>query len=139
MSDDTPSAEVDFGPLADLLGNWKGDKGMDVSPEPDGQEENPYFEELIFEPVGDVTNAERQNLVAIRYLQVVYRKSDNKAFHNEVGYWIWDAESQTVVHSLLIPRAVGVLAGGTVTGSAPGPVTFEVAARQDDPDWGIVQ
>jgi hypothetical protein len=139
MSDNPESTEIDFGPLAALIGTWKGDKGMDVSPEPDGSEENPYYEELTFEAVGDVTNAERQKLVVIRYLQVVYRKSDNKAFHNETGYWIWDAETQTVVHSLASPRAVCLLAGGTVSGSPPESVTFEVAARMDDPDWGIIQ
>ena len=27
--------EVDYGPLALLLGTWEGDKGLDISPEPD--------------------------------------------------------------------------------------------------------
>lgn len=141
MSNDIKSTDLDFGPLTALIGNWKGDKGLDVAPEPDGSEENPYYETLTFEPVGDVTNAERQTLVVIRYLQVVYRKSDNQAFHNETGYWMWDAETQTVMHSLVIPRAVCVLAGGKVTASG-GPseaITLEVAARLDDPDWGIIQ
>ena len=133
--------EIDFGPLAGLIGTWKGDKGKDVSPEPDGTEENPYYETLTFEAVGDVTNAERQKLVVVRYLQVVYRKSNDEAFHNETGYWIWDAETQTVVHSLAIPRAVCLLAGGKAASpSSPDePVTLEVAARADDPDWGIIQ
>ncbi len=141
MTESTEATGIDFGPLAGLIGTWKGDKGKDVAPEPDGTEENPYYETLIFEPVGDVTNAERQTLVVVRYLQVVCRKSDDKVFHNELGYWMWDAETQTVMHSLAIPRAVCVLAGGKATAAdaSAGAVTLEVAARQDDPDWGIIQ
>ena len=47
-TDTTP--EVDYGPLAGLIGTWKGDKGLDVSPEPDGKEENPFYETIVFEP-----------------------------------------------------------------------------------------
>jgi hypothetical protein len=141
MSENAESTDIDFGPLTGLLGTWKGDKGRDVAPEPDGSEENPYYETLTFEPVGEVTNAERQKLVAIRYLQIVYRKSNDEAFHNETGYWMWDAQTQTVMHSLVVPRAVCVLAGGKVTtaGAPAEAVTLEVAARLGDPDWGIVQ
>lgn len=41
---------IDYGPLAGLLGTWTGDEGMDLSPEPDGVERNPYHESLTFEP-----------------------------------------------------------------------------------------
>ena len=34
--------DIDYGPLAGLIGVWKGDKGLDVAPEPDGTENNPY-------------------------------------------------------------------------------------------------
>ncbi len=50
--------EVDYGPLAGLIGVWKGDKGLDVAPEPDGSENNPYHETITFTAIGDVTNAE---------------------------------------------------------------------------------
>ena len=55
-------SDIDYGPLAALIGTWQGDKGMDVSPEPDGIEENPYYETIVFEAAGDVTNAEAQTL-----------------------------------------------------------------------------
>ncbi len=35
--------ELDYGPLKELIGTWHGDRGMDIAPEPDGAEENPYF------------------------------------------------------------------------------------------------
>lgn len=104
---------IDYGPLGCLVGTWTGDKGLDVSPEPDGgREESPYFETIVFEPIGDVTNAETQKLVALRYRQVVSRKSTGKPFHDQTGYWMWDAAAGAVMHSLVIPRGVAVLAGG---------------------------
>ncbi|MHC5211678.1 MAG: heme-binding beta-barrel domain-containing protein [Planctomycetota bacterium] len=136
MSDD-----IDYGPLAGLIGTWKGDQGIDVAPEPDGTEESPYHETLVFEGIGEVTNAESQTLAAVRYHQVVRRKSDDEVFHDQVGYWMWDAAERTVMQSLLIPRAVGLIAGGGFGGPADarGPVTLEVSARLGDERWGIVQ
>jgi hypothetical protein len=136
---------VDFGPLTPLIGTWKGDKGMDVAPEkPDSpaqktpEEKNPFYETLTIEPVGDVTNAEEQTLVVLRYHQAVFRKSNDEQFHDEVGYWIWNAENETVMQSLLIPRAVGLLAGGKVKEDKDG-LTIEVTAGVNNPDFGIVQ
>ncbi len=39
-------SDIDYGRLAALIGSWRGDKGMDMSPEPEGTEENPYFRAL---------------------------------------------------------------------------------------------
>jgi hypothetical protein len=132
---------IDYGPLTGLIGNWKGDKGMDVAPEPDGSEESPYWETIDFEAIGDVTNAESQTLAVLRYHQVVRRKSNDEIFHDQTGYWMWDAATQTVAHSLAIPRAVCVVAGGryTAPADASGPVVLEVAAKLGDAEWGIAQ
>ena len=129
---------IEYGPLSALIGSWRGDTGLDVAPDPAGREENPYFETLTFTPIGDVTNAESQRLVGLRYHQVVSRKSNNGVFHDQVGYWMWDEANGTVMESLLIPRAVGVLAGGRWTAST-GPLVLDVKAAADDADWGIVQ
>jgi len=138
MSNDT---EINYGPLKQLIGIWKGDKGMDVAPDPDGSENNPYYEIITCTAVGDVTNAESQTLSVIRYHQVVSRKTDNEVFHDETGYWMWDASTETIMHSLTIPRAVCVLAGGQYTGATneQGDVIIEVSAGIQDKDWGIIQ
>jgi hypothetical protein len=133
--------ENDYGPLTDLIGVWKGDKGLDVAPEPDGTETNPYFETITFTASGGVTNAESQDLSVVHYHQIVQRNSNGEVFHNETGYWMWDAATSTVMHSLTIPRAVCVLAGGTYDGQkdADGRAVIEVAAALGDKDWGIIQ
>jgi len=135
------SEEINYGPLQGLIGTWTGDKGMDISPEPDGTEENPYYETIVFEAAGGVTNAKSQNLVMLRYHQVVTRKSNDEVFHDQIGYWMWDARESTIMHSLLVPRAVALVAGGTWNGSteAGQPVTLEVAAKDGSKDWGIAQ
>jgi len=136
----TDLLECDYGPLRGLIGAWKGDKGLDVSPEPDGTEENPYYETILIEPAGSVKNAESQLITMLRYHQVVSRKSNDEVFHDQIGYWMWDTAQSTVVQSLAIPRAVCVLAGGKYTGD-PGemPVSFQVHAALGHEDWGIVQ
>ncbi len=130
--------EIDYGPLAILIGVWEGAQGEDIAPEPDGEEHNPYYETIVFDAIGDVTNAESQTLVALHYRQIVKRKSDNKVFHHETGYWMWDAGNDRIMHSLTIPRAVALLAGGKARKDGNATV-FEVQAKWDDPDWGIVQ
>jgi len=132
---------LDYGPLAELIGVWKGDKGLDVAPEPDGAENNPYYETITFTAIGDVTNAESQLLTALHYRQVVQRKSNDKVFHDETGYWMWDASVGVIMHSLTIPRAVSVIAGGMHSGAKgdDGNIVLEVSASLDDKDWQIIQ
>lgn len=129
------SGEIDYGPLAGLAGTWKGDKGMDVSPEPDGKEESPYYETIIFENAGDVDNAERQKLAVVFYHQVVSRKSNDKIFHNQSGFWLWDAEQKVVMQTLTIPRGVSLVAGGR----CDDPTSGTVEVKAGDADWPIAQ
>lgn len=104
---------VDYGPLTGLIGAWEGERGLDLAPEPGGDEATPYYETLVFEAAGDVTNAEAQTLAVLRYHQVVSIKHNGKVFHDEVGYWMWDAPRNTITHSLAIPRGVTLVASGT--------------------------
>ena len=132
--------KTDYGPLAGLVGSWEGDKGIDIAPEPDGSEENPYYERIDFEAAGDVDNAESQVLTIVRYHQVVRRKSNDEVFHNQVGFWTWDAASGTIAESFTIPRGVALVAGGSYEGpGAEGEVVLEVRAKLGDEDWGIAQ
>ena len=118
MGEHTVIDGVDYGPLAVLVGTWKGDKGVDVAPEPDGDERNPFYETIVFEAAGDVTNAEEQTLAIVRYHQVVTRKSNDEVFHDQIGYWLWDASNNGIVETFVIPRGVGVAAEGTAAAPA---------------------
>ncbi len=140
MSRDTAINGIDYGPLAALVGEWVGDKGMDVAPEPDGEERSPYYETIVFEAAGDVTNAEQQVLSIVRYHQVVTRKSNDEVFHDQVGYWLWDRSDDTIIECFTIPRGVGVVAGGKAAQRADsGAIVLEVTARAGDDAFGIAQ
>lgn len=132
---------VDYGPLAGLIGNWKGDKGVDRAPEPEGEARSLFHETLLFEACGDVDNAEEQVLAVVRYHQVVSRKTNDKVFHNESGYWSWDARTGVLMQSLTIPRGFALLAGGRFEARASyaGELVLDVRAADGDPEWGIVQ
>lgn len=129
---------VDYGPLGSLAGNWSGNKGMDVAPEPDGEENNPYYESILFEPCGTVTNAESQTLAVLRYHQVVQRVSNDEVFHNETGYWLWDADQALVSRTLTIPRGVCLVAGGSAR-EADGETVITVHAAKADANWPIIE
>ncbi|MCG8316770.1 MAG: heme-binding beta-barrel domain-containing protein [Pseudomonadales bacterium] len=135
MADD----EINYGPLAGLVGTWKGDRGIDIAPEPDGTERSPYYETIVFEAAGDVDNAETQVLTVVRYHQAVFRKSNDKQFHDQVGYLTWEESTGVITHSFVIPRGVGVVAGGKVISEDAGKITIKVDAADGDPDWGVSQ
>jgi len=128
---------IDYGPLAALIGTWQGDKGVDVAPEPGGEERNPYYESIVFAAAGDVTNAEEQKLAVVSYHQVVSRKSNDKVFHDQVGYWLWDAATNGIVETFVIPRGVGVVAEGTL--ASPGDLSQELVFEVSADTGGIVQ
>jgi len=135
------SNTIDYGPLQLLIGRWEGNKGTDLAPEPEGEESTAYYETLIFEDAGTVTNAEQQILAVLRYHQQVNRLSDDKAIHDEIGYWMWDDAEQIIMHSLTIPRAVCILAGATYVANptTTDRVELKVSAKIDDPNWSIIQ
>lgn len=141
MSEHTTIDGVNYGPLAALIGDWKGDKGVDKAPEPDGEERSPYYETITFEAAGDVTNAEKQTLSVVHYHQKVYRKSNDEQFHDQAGYWLWDPADNTIVECFTIPRGVGVVAGGKAAppSSASDEVVLDVSASAGSDEFGIAQ
>jgi len=129
---------IDYGPLDGFIGTWTGDQGMDLAPEPGGDEQSAYYERLVFEPAGDVDNADSQDLVMLRYNQLVMRKRNDEVFHNEAGFLIWNAEQSLVMQSFAIPRGLALVAGGTAEISE-GSVSIKLRAAAGDDQWPISQ
>jgi len=134
-------SEINYGPLQQLIGTWKGNQGTDIAPEPNGEENNPYFETITYEAIGDVSNAETQTLAVLHYTQIVSRKENNEVFHHQSGYWSWDSETGVITHSFTIPRGVGVVACGKVLDdeNMPNATIIEVSAEDTGFDGGIAQ
>lgn len=140
---DVEIEETNYGPLAGLIGKWHGNKGTDVSPEMDGSKEiNKYYETIEFSEAFDTTNAEEEVISAVHYVLKVQRISTDKRIHQQTGYWMWNQSTNNVMHSLLIPRGSGLLAGGHVVDkkdSSDSDIIFNVSANIDDKDWQIIQ
>lgn len=130
---------IDYGPLAQLLGRWEGKRGLDVAPDANADPDQTRFtDELSFEVAGFAENAEEQELVAVRYHHIVRKSDGGQIFHDQIGHWIFEPATGLVMHSLTIPRAVCVLAGGSVV-EQDGETIFDVKARCGSETFGIVQ
>lgn len=130
---------VDYGPLAQLLGRWVGNKGLDNAPDINAEpDKTAYTDELVFSIAGSAENGEEQNLVAIKYHHIVRKNENGKIFHDQIGHWIYEPSSKQIMHSLTIPRGVCVLAGGTISEQS-GQTIFQVSAKSDSDTFGIIQ
>lgn len=126
---------TELGPLATLAGVWEGDKGDDVAPADDrGTETNKYRERITFVPTGLVENHE-QRLFGLRYSTTAWRIGEDDSFHEETGYWLWDAAEKQIMRCFIVPRGISVIAGGTVE---PGATEFSLAAALGSPTYGIL-
>lgn len=124
-----------LGPLSLLAGVWEGDKGDDraLAAKERVPRDSRYRERLTLEPFGPVDNHE-QVLWGLRYATKAWRLGEPEPYHEETGYWLWDAAERQVMRCFIVPRGVTVLAGGTV---APDATTFQLAAELGSSTYGI--
>ena len=125
----------ELGPLAGLEGTWEGEKGTDTAPDDDrvSKEISKYRERMTFEPTGLVENHE-QKLYGLRYATTAWRLGEDDPFHEELGYWLWDAEAKQVLRCFMVPRGVTVIAGGD---AEPDARSFELVAEAGSGTYGI--
>jgi hypothetical protein len=110
---------IEWGPLAALIGEWEGDEGLDISfnNEQGRIVETPFREKTTMKPFGPVENG-TQMLYGLDYRTAAWRGDEENPFHTEVGYWLWDAADGIVMRSFMIPRGSTILAGGEATADA---------------------
>jgi len=125
----------ELGPLAALPGTWEGARGTDKAPDEDPAqtETNDYREQMHFEPTGLVEN-HTQQLYDLRYRTTAWRVGEEQPFHEELGYWLWDAAAHQVMRCFMVPRGVTVIAGGS---SDPDASAFRLAAEVGSETFGI--
>jgi len=123
-----------LGPLAALAGNWEGDKGVDVSRVQSKTKQTPYREKVTFEPLGPVKNGP-QELYGLRYSMTAWRLGEADAFHEELGYWLWDGANKQVLRCFMVPRGVLINAGGDAEVDS---TSFHLAAEVGSETYGIL-
>lgn len=136
---DTVRNGIDYGPLAQLLGKWVGNNGLDNAPDANANPDlSAYVDELTFTLGGPAENAEEQQLVTLMYHHVVRKQENGQIFHEQVGHWLYEPATDVIMHSLSIPRGVCLLAGGRYQSSTDESI-FDVTAAADSDSYGIVQ
>lgn len=100
-----------LGPLAPMAGTWFGEHGVDINPKLDGPQTNAYLEYYKLE-VGDPQNNGPQVLYPLRYHTHIVEPGQRQAFHDQVGFWLWDPAAEIVYMTGSIPRGQTWLAAG---------------------------
>lgn len=128
-----PDTLKNLGPLAALAGIWGGSRGRDVHPEREGLQRDDYLERYELQPIDPQTNGP-QLLYGLRYHIHVTRPGSPSTFHDQVGYWLWEPATATVIQTLTIPRGLAAMAAGK---AGPDARTFELRSDYGSPHFGI--
>lgn len=124
---------ANLGPLRAMAGIWEGKRGIDIKPKADGPKTQAFVERLELQPIDPQTNGP-QLFYGLRYSSHVTKPGQVKTYHDQVGYWLWEPATGTVIHSLAIPRAQVALAVGHATADAK---SFTLKAERGTTSYGI--
>ncbi|MBS1583300.1 MAG: FABP family protein [Bacteroidetes bacterium] len=124
---------ANLGPLAGLAGIWTSAQGLDIHPVVTGTESNRYVERIELQPIDAQTNGP-QLFYGLRYHTRIVKPGEVEAFHDQVGYWLWEPATGTVIQTLAIPRGQTALAMGRAAADAR---TFHLEAVRGSTVNGI--
>ena len=116
-----------LGPLRGMAGIWEGRRGLDVNPKPEGPRKQAYLERIELQPIDPQANGP-QLYYGLRYHTHVVKPGEVETYHDQVGYWLWEPATGTVIHTLTIPRAQTALAIGKASAEAK---QFELTASRE--------
>jgi hypothetical protein len=128
-----PDTLANLGPLRALAGVWEGAKGLDVNPKADGPERQGFVERIELQPIDPQMNGP-QVLYGLRYHTRIVKPGEVETYHDQIGYWLWEPASGTILQTLAIPRGQVALAKGQ---AAPDSGSFEVASERGSTEAGI--
>lgn len=124
---------ANLGPLRGMAGIWQGTRGLDVKPKAEGPKKQAFVERIELQPIDPQTNGP-QLLYGLRYHTHVTKPDQVKTYHDQVGYWLWEPATGTIIHTLTIPRGQVAMASGQAAADA---TQFELTATQGLDTWGI--
>ena len=131
--DPDPDTLANLGPLAPLAGVWEGVRGQDTKPTERGGATQRYLERIELAPIDPQTNGP-QLFYGLRYHTHILQPGDPATYHDQVGYWLWEPATRSLLHSLTIPRGQVALAKGRARADA---LEFTVRARRGSTENGI--
>lgn len=128
-----PETLANLGPLARLAGIWEGERGVDVNPKADGPETRKYFERIEMQPIDPQANGP-QLFYGLRYHVHINTREEDITFHDQVGYWLYEAATGLILQTLAIPRGQIAIAAGH---AKPGDKKLVLRAERGQTEYGI--
>ena len=124
---------ANLGPLRRMAGVWQGTRGLDIKPKADGARKQAFVERIELQPIDPVTNGP-QLFYGLRYQIHITKPDQVKTYHEQVGYWLWEPATGTVIQTLAIPRGQIAMASGSAKADDD---SFELVARRESDTYGI--
>lgn len=122
-----------LGPLRAMAGIWQGVRGLDVKPKAEGPKKQAFVERFELQPIDPQTNGP-QLFYGLRYHTHITKPEQSKTYHDQVGYWLWEPATGTVIQTLAIPRGQIAMAVGHAAADA---TQFELVAQRESTTYGI--
>ncbi len=133
-----PQADPDtlrnLGPLRLMAGLWVGEHGLDVHPQVEGPREQAYIERYELQPIDPQTNGP-QLFYGLRYHTRIIKPGEVAMFHEQVGFWLWEPASGTVLLTIAIPRGQVAMASGPASADSR---RFTLRAERGSETMGIL-
>ncbi|BAK66523.1 hypothetical protein SLG_18480 [Sphingobium sp. SYK-6] len=124
---------ANLGPLRRLAGIWEGHRGVDLNPKADGPEQRDYYERIDMQPIDAQTNGP-QLFYGLRYHVHINTTEEQIAFHDQVGYWLWEPATGLILQTLAIPRGQIAIAAGQ---AEPNATKLTLKAERGQTEYGI--
>ena len=128
-----PETLANLGPLSRLAGIWEGERGVDVNPKADGPETRKYYERIEMQPIDPQANGP-QLFYGLRYHIHINTREEDITFHDQVGYWLYEAATGLILQTLAIPRGQIAIAAGH---AKPDDSRLVVKAERGQTEYGI--
>ncbi len=128
-----PETHANLGPLRRLAGIWEGQRGVDINPKADGPETREYYERIEMQPIDPQANGP-QLFYGLRYHLHVNTREEDIAFHDQVGYWLYEPATGLILQTLAIPRGQIAIAAGH---AEPDAKQLVLKATRGQTDYGI--
>lgn len=128
-----PETLANLGPLRRLAGIWEGERGVDINPKADGPETRKYYERIEMQPIDPQANGP-QLFYGLRYHVHINTREEDITFHDQVGYWLYEASTGLILQTLAIPRGQIAIAAGH---AEPDARRLVVKAERGTSEYGI--
>ena len=122
-----------LGPLRPMAGIFEGTRSLDINPKAAGPLRQEFVERTELQPIDPQANGP-QLFYGLRYHTHIVKPGEVETYHDQVGYWLWEPATGTLIQTIAIPRGQTVMAMGHAAADA---ISFELVATRGETTNGI--